>query len=86
MGKTSDLTVVQKTIIDTLHKERKTQKVIAERAGCSQSTVSSKADSRTWESFTMCGLRLGSVHQEPPCTDVFGKRDRTAAFLVSSHS
>ena len=40
MGKTSDLTVVQKTIIDTLHKEEKTQKIIAERAGCSQSTVS----------------------------------------------
>ena len=40
MGKTSDLTVVQKTIIDALHKEEKTQKIIAERAGCSQSTVS----------------------------------------------
>ena len=39
MGKTSDLTVVQKTIIDTLHKEGKTQKVIAEKAGCSQSSV-----------------------------------------------
>lgn len=33
MGKTSDLTVVQKTVIDTLHKEGKPQKV----AGCSQS-------------------------------------------------
>ena len=40
MGNTSDLTVVQKTIIDTLHKEGKTQKVMAERAGCSQNTVS----------------------------------------------
>ena len=40
MGKTTDLTVVQKTIIDTLHKEGKSQKVIAERAGCSQSAVS----------------------------------------------
>ena len=40
MGKMSDLTVVQKTIIDTLHKEGKTQNVMAERAGCSQSTVS----------------------------------------------
>ncbi len=28
MGKTADLTVVQKTTIDTLHKEGKTQKVI----------------------------------------------------------
>ena len=48
--------------------------------------LSSKADSRTWGSFTRCGLRLESVHQEPPCTDVFGKRDTAVAFLVSSHS
>ncbi len=34
MGKTADLTVVQKTTIDTLHKEGKTQKVIAKEAGC----------------------------------------------------
>ncbi len=40
MGKTADLTVVQKTTIDTLHKEGKTQKVIAKEAGCSQSSVS----------------------------------------------
>ncbi len=31
MGKTADLTVVQKMTIDTLHKEGKTQKVIAKR-------------------------------------------------------
>ncbi len=31
MGKTADLTVVQKTTIDTLHKEGKTQKVIDKR-------------------------------------------------------
>uniref|UniRef100_A0A3B4X3B6 Tc1-like transposase DDE domain-containing protein n=1 Tax=Seriola lalandi dorsalis TaxID=1841481 RepID=A0A3B4X3B6_SERLL len=40
MGKTADLTVVQKTTIDTLHKEGKTQKVNAKEAGCSQSSVS----------------------------------------------
>ncbi len=40
MGKTADLTVVQKTIIDTLHKESKTQTFIAKEAGCSQSVVS----------------------------------------------
>ncbi len=40
MGKTSDLTVVQKTIIDTLHKEGKPQTLIAKEAGCSQSAVS----------------------------------------------
>ncbi len=41
MGKTADLTVVQKTIIDTLHKEGKPQTFIAKLAGCcSQSAVS----------------------------------------------
>ncbi len=40
MGKTADLTVVQKTTIDTLHKKGKTQRVIAKEAGCSQSSVS----------------------------------------------
>ncbi len=40
MGKTTDLTVVQKTIIDTLHKEGKTQTFIAKEAGCSQSAKS----------------------------------------------
>ncbi len=40
MGKTADLAVVQKTIIDTLHKEGKSQKVITERGACSRSSVS----------------------------------------------
>ena len=40
MGTTADLTVVQKTVIDNLHKEVKPQKVIARDAGCSQSAVS----------------------------------------------
>ncbi len=40
MGKTSDLTVVQKTIIYTLHKEGKPQTFITKEAGCSQSAVS----------------------------------------------
>ncbi len=39
-GKTADLTVVQKTITDILHKEGKPQKVIAKEVGCSQSAVS----------------------------------------------
>ncbi len=39
MGKTVDLTVVQKTIIDTVHKEGKPQTFIAKEAGCSQSAV-----------------------------------------------
>ncbi len=41
MGNTADLAMVQKKIIDTLHKEGKSQKVITERvAVCSQSAVS----------------------------------------------
>ncbi len=39
MGKTADLTVVQKTIIDTLHKEGKPQTFIAKEADYSQSAV-----------------------------------------------
>ncbi len=40
MGNTANLTIVQKTIIDTLHKEGKSQRVITERGGCSRSAVS----------------------------------------------
>ncbi len=40
MGNTADLAMVQKTIIDTLHKESKSQRVITERGGCSRSAVS----------------------------------------------
>ncbi len=40
MEKTADLTVFQKTIIKTLHKEGKPQTFIAKEAGCSQSAVS----------------------------------------------
>ncbi len=40
MGKTVALAVVQKTIIDTLHKEGKSQRVITERGGCLRSAVS----------------------------------------------
>ncbi len=39
-GKTADLTVVQKTIIDTLHKEGKPHTSITKEAGCSQSAIS----------------------------------------------
>ncbi len=40
MGNTADLAMVQKTIIDTLHKEGNSQRVITERGGCSRSAVS----------------------------------------------
>ncbi len=39
MGKTADLAMVQKMIIDTFHKEGKSQRVITERGGCSRSAV-----------------------------------------------
>jgi len=41
MGKTADLAMVQETIIDTLHKESKSQKVITEWGGCLQSVYQS---------------------------------------------
>ncbi len=39
MENTADLAMVQKMIIDTLHKEVKSQRVITERGGCSMSAV-----------------------------------------------
>ncbi len=56
MGKTADLTVVQKTTIDTLHKEGKAQKVIAKEAGCSQSSVS-KHINREAKGRKRCGRK-----------------------------
>ncbi len=56
MGKTADLTVVQKTTIDTLLKEGKTQKVIAKEAGCSQSSVS-KHINREAKGRKRCGRK-----------------------------
>ncbi len=46
MGKTADFTMVQKTNNDTLHKKEKSQKVITERAGFSQSAVSKHIKSK----------------------------------------
>ncbi len=40
MEKTAELAMIQKTNIDALHKEGKSQKVITERCGCLQSAVS----------------------------------------------
>ncbi len=116
MGNTADLAMVQKTIIDTLHKESKSQRVITERGGlfkeccikayymqswlegrnwvgkCAQATgmtaslriLSSKADSNTWESFTRSELKLESVHQESPRSDIFRKR-ATKPLLNQKH-
>ncbi len=114
-GNTADLATVQKTIIDTLHKESKTQRVITERGlfteccikaysmqswlegrnwvgKCAQATEmtaslriqSIKADSNTWEIFTRSELKLESVHQESPRSDIFRKR-ATKPLLKQKH-
>ncbi len=63
MGKTFDLTVVQKTIIDTLHKEGKPQTFIAKEAGCSQSAVSKHAN-RKLSGRTKCGRKRCTTNRE----------------------
>ncbi len=63
MGKTADLTVVQKTIIDTLHKEGKPQTFIVEEAGCSQSAVSKHAN-RKLSGRKKWGRKRSTANQE----------------------
>ncbi len=62
-GKTADRTVVQKTIIDTLHKESEPQTFIAKEAGCSPSAVS-KHDNRTLSWRKKCGRKRGTINRE----------------------
>ncbi len=63
MGKTADLTVVQKTIIDTLHKEGKPQTFIAKEAVCSQSAVS-KHVNRKLSGRKKCGRKRCTTDRE----------------------
>ncbi len=63
MGTTADLTVVQKTIIDTLHKEGKPQTFIAKEAGCSQSAVS-KHVNRKMSGRKKCGRKRCTTNRE----------------------
>uniref|UniRef100_A0A8C0XXZ4 Transposase Tc1-like domain-containing protein n=1 Tax=Cyprinus carpio carpio TaxID=630221 RepID=A0A8C0XXZ4_CYPCA len=63
MGKGADLTVVQKTIIDTLHKEGKTQTFIPKEAGCSQSAVS-KHVNRKLSGRKKCGRKRCTTNRE----------------------
>ncbi len=62
-GKTADLTVVQKSIIDTLHKEGKPQTFIAKEAGCSQSAVS-KHVNRKLSGRKKCGRKRRTTNRE----------------------
>ncbi len=63
MGKTADLTVVQKTIIDTLHKEGKTQIFITKEAGCLQSAVSMHVN-RKLSGRKKCGRKRCTTNRE----------------------
>ncbi len=62
-GKIADLTVVQKTIIDTLHKEGKPQTFISKEAGCSQSAVS-KHVNRKLSGRKKCGRKRCTTNRE----------------------
>ncbi len=73
MGKTADLTVVQKTIIDTLHKEGKPQIFIAKKAGCSQSAVS-KHVNRKLSGKKKCGRKR--CNRENRCLMKIVKQNR----------
>ncbi len=64
MGKTVDLTVVQKTIIDTLHKEGNPITFIAKEAGCSQSAVSKHAN-RKLSGRKKCEKKMHNQPREP---------------------
>ncbi len=63
MGKIANLTVVQKTIIDTLHKEGKPQTLIAKEAGCLQSAVS-KHVNRGLSGRKKCGRKRCTTNRE----------------------
>ncbi len=62
-GKTADLTVVQKIIIDTLHKEGKPQILIGKEAGCSQIAVSNHVNGVLRER-KMCGRKRCTTNRE----------------------
>ncbi len=66
MGKTADLTVVQKILIDTLHKEGKPQTFIAKEAGCSQSAVS-KHVNRKLSGRKKCGNQPRELQPYEDC-------------------
>ncbi len=56
----------------------------ATRMTASLRILSSKADSNTWESFTRSELKLESVHQESPRSDIFRKK-ATKPLLKQKH-
>ncbi len=58
----ADLRVVQKTIIDTLHKEGKPQTFIVKEAGCSQSAVSKHVNRKSGRK--KCGRKRCTTNRE----------------------
>ncbi len=75
MGKTADLTVVQKTIIDTLHKESKPQTFIAKEAGCSESAVS-KHVNKTLSGRKKCVIKRCTTNRENHSLMMIVKQNR----------
>ncbi len=63
LGKTADLTVVQNTVIDTLHKEGKPQTCIAKEARCSRSAVSQHVN-RKLSGRKKCGRKRCTTNRE----------------------
>ncbi len=63
MGKNADLTVVQKIIIDTHHKEAKPQTFIVKEAGSLQSAVS-KLVNRKLSGRKKCGRKKCTTNRE----------------------
>ncbi len=75
MGKTADQTVVQKTRIDTLHKEGKPQTFIAKEAVCSQSAVS-KHVNRKLSGMKTCGRKRCTTNRENRSLMMIVKQNR----------
>ncbi len=64
MGKTAELTVVQKTIIDTLQKEGKPQTFITKEAGCSQSAVSKHVNRKLSRRKSCFGTEINTENRD----------------------
>lgn len=92
---TADFTVAQMTITDTHHNKGKPQKVVAEKAGCSQSNASNRIigkltgrESRTSNTSKNGQEKsiqeLGRTSQEPSLVKVFRKVDTAVTFLIAN--
>ncbi len=75
MGKTVDLTVVQKTNIDTLHREGKPQTFIWTEAGCSQIAVSKHVNGEL-SGRKKCGRKRCTTNRENRSLMMIVKQNR----------